>query len=135
MVALTLSKSQCDYIMAPALDGGLPRARICKNIPRAMLYGNLEHQGMMLYNLYTTMGLQQVQALLTNIWKDNTTGKLLRISLESFKLELEICGSIFHHNYYNYKHIATDCWVNHLKKFVQDESIEFSHDVEGRGVY
>ena len=117
--------------MALSLDDGLPRAGICKNMRRAVLYGDLDHQGMELHNLYTTMGLQQGQSLLANIWKDNIMGKLLRISLESFKLELEICGSIFHHNDYNYKHKATDCWVKHLWKFFQDESIEIADDVKG----
>ena len=95
LVVLTFSKSQRDYIMAPALDGRLPIAGICKNLPRAVLYGDLDHQGMGIHNIYTTMGLQQVQALLTKIWKDNVTGKLLGISLDSFKLELGIYGSIF----------------------------------------
>lgn len=74
LVALTLSKYQCDYIMALALDVGLPRAEICKNMPRTVLYGDLYHQGMGLHNLYTPMGLQHVQALLTNIYRDNKTG-------------------------------------------------------------
>ena len=134
LVALTLSKAQCDYVMAPALERGLPRAGICRNMPRAVIYGDLDHQGMGLHNLYTTMGLHQVQALLTNIWRDNITGKLLRISLESFKLELGISGSIFNKNYYSYKHIATDCWVKHLWKFVQDECIDIYDEVEGGGL-
>ena len=83
-------------------------------MPRAVLYGDLDHQGMGLQNLYTTMGLHQVQALLKNIWRDNITGKLLRISLESFKLELGISGSIFNSNHYSYKHLATDCCVKYM---------------------
>ena len=109
MVVITSSKSQYDHIMAHVLDGGLPRAGMCKNMPRDVLYGDLDHQGMGIHNLYTTMGLQQIKALITNIWKDNIAGKLLRVSLESFKLELGISGSIFHHNYYTYKHLATNC--------------------------
>lgn len=109
MVALILSKSQCDYIMVHVLDGGLPRAGICKNMPRADLYGDLDHKYMGPHYLNTTMGLQHVQTLLTNIWKENITGKLRRLSHETFKLELGIRGSIIHYNYYNYKHVPTDC--------------------------
>ena len=40
LLALTLTKEECNYIMAPVLLSGLPRAGICRNIPRALIYGN-----------------------------------------------------------------------------------------------
>ena len=86
LVALTLTEKECDHIMAPVLAGALPRAGICRNIPRAVLYGNPEYQGLGVHNLYTTMGLHQLQALLDNIWKDTITGRLMRVSLESYKI-------------------------------------------------
>ena len=50
-MALTLMESECDYIMAPVLAGGLPRAEICCNIPRSVLAG---HEQSVHYNEATT---------------------------------------------------------------------------------
>ena len=57
LVALTLTEKKCDHIMAPIFDGVLPKAGICRNILRALLYGDPEHQGLGLHNIYTTMNL------------------------------------------------------------------------------
>ena len=60
LVALILIEEECDYIMTPVLNGGLPRAGIYRNIPRAILYRKTENQGLSLHKLHTTMGLQQI---------------------------------------------------------------------------
>ena len=82
LVALTLTEEDCDYTMAPVLQGGLHKAGICRNIPRSVLYGSLDYQRLGMDHLYITMGLKQIQVLLDNIWKDTITGKLSRILLE-----------------------------------------------------
>ena len=46
--------------MATVLKSGLPNAGICRNMPRAVVYEDAVHQGMVLYNLYTTMGIQKI---------------------------------------------------------------------------
>ena len=39
-------------------------------------------------------------------------------------LELEVTGALFAKNYDVYGHVATDCWINHLWRFL------FEHDVD-----
>ena len=82
LIALTLTEKECDHIMALILDGALPRAVICGNIPRAMLHGDPKYQGLGVHNLYTTMGIYQLQAILENIWKDTITDRLMRVPIE-----------------------------------------------------
>ena len=118
LVALTLTEEECDFIVALVLAGGLLRAGICINIPRSVLYGSLDHQGMGMHNLYTTMGLQQIQVLLDNTWNDMVIGQLFRTSLESFKLELGTQCSLFSNDYDLYSDIAKYCWIKHLWHFV-----------------
>ena len=67
--ALTLTEKECDFIMAPVLLSGLPKAGICRHTPRALIYGDKEHQGLGIHNLYTTMGINRIQALMDHIWK------------------------------------------------------------------
>ena len=57
LVALTLTEEECNYIMTPILEGGLPRSRIFRNIPWVILYGDKYHQGLEIQNLYKIMRL------------------------------------------------------------------------------
>ena len=95
LLALTLTEDECDYIMSPILQYRLPRAVLCRNITRALLYGRKEHQGLGLNNLHTIMVITQVQVLLDNVWENTVPGDLFRVSIKSLKLELGITGSIF----------------------------------------
>ena len=90
LIALTLAEKECNHIMAPILESGLPKSGICRNTPRALIYGHKKHQGFVLHKLHTTMGINQIQELLDNVWKKTITGDLIRVSLESLKLELGI---------------------------------------------
>ena len=60
------------------------------------------------------MGINQIQELLDNVWKKTITGDLIRVSLESLKLELGIQGSLFKCDYETYGHLATECWVKNV---------------------
>jgi hypothetical protein len=44
--ATTLSKAQCEAIMAPALTVGLNGLGICQNLPRKLVHGPVEKQGL-----------------------------------------------------------------------------------------
>ena len=128
--ALTLSEEDCEYIMAPILTTGLPKAGICKSLPRSLLYGNIEHQGLGLDNLYVTMGMSQLVLLLDHTWKKSITGKLMRISMSSLKLELGLNGKLFSHDFQRYHHLCTNCWMKHIWSFMCNNSIEIDDDIE-----
>ena len=38
LVALILSEAECDYVMAPVLEGALSTSGLCRKFPREMLY-------------------------------------------------------------------------------------------------
>ena len=55
----------------------------------------------------------------------------MRVSIESFKLELGVTGSLFSKNYDVYGHVATDCWTKHLWRFLFEHDIEVDEDTLG----
>ena len=69
LLALTLSEAECNKIMAPILSGGLPNMGIGRNMAISLVYAPLKTQGLNLNTLYTTQGLVQIRALLTNLWQ------------------------------------------------------------------
>ena len=80
--------------------------------------------------MYTTMGIAKIKALLDNMWKDIATFILIRMSMESFKLELGVKGSIFEFDYGIFRYLGTDCWVKSLWKFIHGINIIFKDEVK-----
>ena len=77
------------------------------------------------------MNLCQLQALLDNLWKDTITGRLIRVSIGSFKLELGVTGPLFSKKNDVYGHVDTDCWVKYLWRFLFKHDIEVDEDTMG----
>ena len=112
LLALTLSESECNFIMAPALSAGFPKSGICRTTHRSLVHVCKEYQGLGLHKLHTTMVISHIQTLLDNAWSNSVTGKLMKVSLENMKLELDLRGSIFNHNYSMYNHLVTTAGWN-----------------------
>ena len=129
LLATTLTGKECNHIMAPILTGGLTQIGICRSMARQLVYAPLKYQGLAIDNLYTTQGLGHVTALLTHIWQQTTTGKLLRMSMEYMKLELGVQGSLFSKDYNIYEHLVEDTWIKHLWKFMWDVGIQIQDEI------
>ena len=123
LLALTLTESECNSIVAPILSGGLPRMGMTRSMARTLVYAPLKYQGIGINKLYTTQGLLHINALVNHIWRESETGKLLRISLEYVKLELGIQGSLFAKDYALYCQLCEDSWIKHLWKFLCENGI------------
>ena len=129
LLALTLTKEECNKIMSPILMGTLPRMGVCRTMARALVYTPIKYQGLGVDELYITQGLQHVKALLDHIWRESTTGKLLIISLEYLKLEVGIQGSILTEDYELYGHLAEESWVAHTWKFLTDVGLQIKDEL------
>lgn len=64
--ATTLSRSECNSIMKPVLDAGLPATSICHNFPRKVLYGSTDESGLGKMNLYIEQGLSKIVLIPTH---------------------------------------------------------------------
>jgi hypothetical protein len=62
--ATTLSPKQCDAIMTPILQAGLPCSGIVRTIPRVPVYGPIEYQGLGIPDLYTSQGISHIERIL-----------------------------------------------------------------------
>ena len=63
--ATTLTKSQCEAILAPALTACLPASGIFRHLPREVVHGPIKYQGLGIPDLYLTQELGHIHALLT----------------------------------------------------------------------
>ena len=129
LLATTLSIEECTHIMAPILAAGLPNAGMCRNMARSLVYGPSKYQGLDIHNLYTTQGITHLAVLVDHTWRDTETGKLMIISLENMKLELNIQGSVFNHGYENMAHLCEDTWLKKLWEFMHEHGIKISDNI------
>ena len=124
LLALTITDKECKTIMAPVLEASLTKSHICRTFPRAVVYGPTHEKGLGMKNLYTTKGLSQLSAILQFINdKHNITGKLIRASIESAKIEMGIGSDIFICNYWKYEALLMESWIKLVWKFNWEKGI------------
>jgi hypothetical protein len=82
--AVSLTKEECCYIMAPVIKAGLPLTGVIATIPVAILTGSIIHGGLGILDPYFHMGVSHITTLLTHKWKGTPTGTLLEVAIDDF---------------------------------------------------
>ena len=125
--ATVLSKAQCEQIMSPLLQAGLPCAGISRNFPRALVYGPTKYQGLGVTSLYTTQGIEHIVRIIKfGTSQKHMTGKILRHSLEALKMELGTNGSVLSLPFTIWGHLATESWIKDTWKFLAEHNMRIS---------
>jgi hypothetical protein len=93
--ALNLSKEQCEAIMRPILNYGLPAMGICQHFPRDIVYAPPLYRGIGFQNLHTLQEILRIRDLISHTSLSLTTGKLCTMSLELLLIEAGL-GSEVH---------------------------------------
>lgn len=125
--ALTLTKKECTYIMAPVLLSGLPASAVCRTFPRNVLYGAKEEGGMGKSNLYIEQELGKIDIFLEFLHSNTMTGEMLRVLVEQCKIEIGLGRNLLQHDYARYGHLLTDNWIKSLWQFCWEYNISL-HD-------
>ncbi len=94
--ALNLSKQQCQAIMAPILNYGLPTIGVCCNFPRKIVITSTEYLGLGLQHTHTTQKILCTKDILNHTLQCSTTGQLYRTSIELFFIEAGMGTSFLH---------------------------------------
>ena len=124
LLALNLSDKDCKSIMTPVLEASLTKSHVCRNFPRAVVYGPASEKGLGMKNLYTTKGLTQISAIIQHINDlDSITGTLLRAGIEMAKIETGLGRDIFTCNYGTYEMLLTECWIKNVWKFTWEKNL------------
>ena len=118
-----MTEKQCDYVMAPLLRRGLPSAGIVRTLPRQLVYGPIEFQGIGIPNLYVAQELSHIERILKYATdEENLTGQL---SMEQMVVEIGLNSPIFPRPYDLLGGLATNCWLKKTWEFVDRHAIRF----------
>jgi len=122
--ATTLTQTQCDQVMAPCYRRGLPAVGIMCSFPRAILQAPYDYYGLGITNLYLEQGIQHILAILRyGPNNDDSTGKLIRLGLETLHLELGLNGHLLSLDWPTLHHMTTPTWITHTWRFMHENGI------------
>jgi len=96
LIATTLSKLQCQQILKPVLNQGLPVLGINRHFPRAVAHRPWKFQGLNIPNLYMEQVVIHLLTLLRfGVQNDDPTGQLLRANGEALCMEAGLNRQLF----------------------------------------
>ena len=111
LMATTMTKDELTHVIAPILKAGLPRSKVQSQLPRALVHGSLESQGLNLHHPYHTQLIQHLLAVLRHGTRPTITGHLLRCGMESLVLELGSGKPFWDLPFELWGPLATECWL------------------------
>eukprot|EP00978_Attheya_sp_CCMP212_P026823 scaffold88952_cov32-Attheya_sp.AAC.2 len=114
LIALTLTKKQCDDIERPIVLQLLASSGLSKSFPRVVLDGPKLHNGMGRQGMFFNQGKQHIDALIKHSTRESSiTGQYFRGLIEQHNLELGTGTSILKSPYLLLHQIVTDSWMKH----------------------
>ena len=88
--------------MAPALTVGLNGLGICRNLPRKLVYGPVEKQGLGLPHLYSLQGIVHVEDLILHTCLESLTGEMFVANLEQMIVDVAVGAGVLQMSFQDY---------------------------------
>ena len=116
----SLTFKQCKKLQT-LLDPILLHAHgLQRNTPKIVLFSTSTQAGLNISHLYHVQGQEKLKLLLMHIRRNDTTGKLLNISIAQTQIELGIEKSFLTKNFHQYSAYITPTWTTHLWNYLTD---------------
>ena len=113
--ATTLTMQQCEDIISPILQIGLPTSGICRNISRQVAFSSTKYKGLGLKHPFMTQGIHKLILLLDST--TNLTSSLIRASMDLCAYECGLGANFLRRNFSSYQQCITAGWVSSLWEF------------------
>jgi hypothetical protein len=128
MEAISLSRKQWDYIMAPILTSTLPKAGFVRTYKRDVLFAPHSSLGMGLRYPYHNQFLKQLLVAVGQIQHATVTSSLLLASAKQLKLEVGFPGVLANIPYDTVGDYMTLTWWKDLLVYLHAHSIRIHDD-------
>ena len=127
--ATTLTRQECEEIMAPAKTEILHGLQICDKFPLVLLFGPQSKLGLGLPHLYTLQGIMHIEDLIHHTSQRTLTGELYRATLEQLLINIGYGSDLFGAPYDELGDLMPYTWMTHLWEFLDNNGIELRHDI------
>jgi hypothetical protein len=111
--------------MSPLLQAVLPRAGFSRSMPRAVVFGPSEHQGLNFMHLWYKQELTHLQTCLLLLNTDSVLSGLLQQSFEALCLEVGYPGEITDAPREPFSATTTNSWVTDVWDFADRFDFQF----------
>ena len=118
-----MNDKQCHHIESPALFSSLQESVIPYKIQSYIVLGPLASLVINNRKIYVTQCLKHIMALMKFGKTDSITGKQLRASLESTKMEVGFSFPLFINNYPSLSYCITDTWISNTCKLLWEYNL------------
>jgi hypothetical protein len=127
LMATSLSKKQCNYIMKPIRAAALAALGINRHLTRTAVHGPQQYQGVGVPDLWTVQGILKLWLATQHGDAPTITGNQLRASMELHTMEIGLPGHLLQQqNYQIYGQLATTSWLKHLWDFCDDSNLQMT---------
>ena len=113
----SLSRQRLDQVQRRAMSIIVPRCGFNRNTKREILYGPIELGGANFRHLYVEQGIGQVELFLKHWRLNSTAGKLLRIAVGWFQVQVGTSTSFLEDVHTSLPHLESK-WLLSLREFL-----------------
>jgi hypothetical protein len=124
LMATSLSHDQCNTIMWPLLNAGLPAIGINSHLTRMVVHGPRRLQGLGIPDLWVLQGIIKLWLTITHGDASTITGCSLQAALSLHTIELELPGHMFKQDYDKVGHRATPSWLTQVWIFCPASNLQ-----------
>jgi hypothetical protein len=129
LICTTLTETQCEQIMQPAMSAGLAKSHICRSFPTLLLHAGAETLGAGLPHLFTVQGIALFRTLVSHSPGGSITSLLIRSEMESALHEAG-CGPYpWHPEFKVVLQAITKTWIRTSMTFMADNCIDLHHNI------
>jgi hypothetical protein len=114
--ATTLTYKQFQSVLQPILQIGLPRAGICRNISRDVLFSPIRYQGFGLRHPFISQGIAKLKMLFDA--RQQLSLSLIATSWEHTMVESGLGMHFLHSNFSWFQCLVTAGWISSLWEFL-----------------
>ncbi|CAJ1953819.1 unnamed protein product [Cylindrotheca closterium] len=124
MALTTLDAQQWTDIMSPVLQVCLPKAGVCRNFPRDVVFAPLSYQGLGLPHPFGCQVFKHLEMLLRHMANRTKTGYYMEANFQAHQLETGTSFGLLQQVYTNTAILASDTWMKRVW-----------HELEGLDIY
>jgi hypothetical protein len=119
MIAITITKKQCEYIMSPILTYSLPKSGIAHTFPRDVVYAPLQYLGLGIVHPWDNQNLSHIIVCLKETKLLPMTGDLIKASMEQIWLECGVAKRFSLKDLEILEAVGTHCWLRDLFMYMK----------------
>jgi len=128
MALTTLDAQQWTDIMSPVLQVCLPKAGVCRNFPRAVVFAPLNYQGLGIPHPFGCQVFKHIEMLLRHMSNRTKTGNYMEANLQAHQLETGTSFGILQQAYQNTAILASDTWMKPVWRELEELDIYVACD-------